>query len=95
MVKRFYLFVVMIIGVYLIILDIAHTVEPNEYDIDIYVTGQPGTLGSIQFNVEKHDIVQTEETSPLDLAISVGGFAIFVLLAAVILGLMYRVNKSP
>jgi hypothetical protein len=81
-------------GLYFIILDIPVDMEPQTYEIDIYVLEQSAKIGSISFTVEEREIEETDEITPLDIGISIGGFAAFVLIAIIFLGLMLRVSKS-
>ncbi|MHA1941040.1 MAG: hypothetical protein ACW97P_04880 [Candidatus Hodarchaeales archaeon] len=81
-------------GVYFLDLDIKSDMTVGTYNIEIFVVGQTEYIGSISFQVEERIVEQTDRIQPLDIAISIGGFAIFIILGVAIIGLMYRINSK-
>ncbi len=81
-------------GRYFLDLDVKLDMPVGTYNIEIYVIGQTENIGIVSFQVEERIIERTDEEQPLDIAISIGGFAVFIILAVAVMGLMYRLNKE-
>ena len=81
-------------GIYLIDLDIPLTMDAKEYTIEIKVVGQDDVIGTIAFDVLKEVIEPTGDNPFLDFIVSIGGFSIFILLGAAVVGLMFKFNKN-
>ncbi len=81
-------------GRYFIDLDIPLTMDAKVYTIEIKVVGQDNIIGTIPFEVLEKIVEVTAGDPLLDFILNVGGFGIFVLLGAAVIGLMYRFNKK-
>ena len=81
-------------GIYLIDLDIPLTTDAKVYTIEVKVDGQDTGIGIITFEVLEKVHEVTGGNPFIDLIVSVGGFSIFVLLGAVVIGMMFKLNKE-
>ena len=81
-------------GIYLVDLDIPLTTDAKEYTIEVRVEGQDDVIGTIIFKVLDKVPEVTGGNPFIDLVVSMGGFTIFILLGAAVIGIMFKFNKE-
>ncbi|MHA1992991.1 MAG: hypothetical protein ACW97Z_00455 [Candidatus Hodarchaeales archaeon] len=82
------------LGVYYIDVVVGISMEPKNYNLEIFVSSSLESIGSIEFEVVERDIEKPNQVGFFDILVSVGGFGIFVALGLAAAGLMFRINKS-
>ncbi|MFX0124864.1 MAG: hypothetical protein ACFFAE_14630 [Candidatus Hodarchaeota archaeon] len=81
-------------GVYKIDLDIERDAEGKEYTIQIFIVGRSDVIGEIKYKVIEVPMETEEPYSPIELAVSFGGFLFFLLVSLGIIGALFWANKS-
>lgn len=81
-------------GVYKINLDIDRETVGQEYTIDIFIAGRSEVIGKIKYTVIEVPRKTEEPMSPIEFALSYGGFIFFILVSVGIIGVLYWANKS-
>ncbi len=81
-------------GVYKIDLDIPYDLEPNDYELKIFITGNSIPLSVLTYRVIEREDVDTNKEEPIDIIMKFGGLVIFLAVGIGAVGALFWANKS-